>query len=305
MPKPSRKKTACRQNIIGIVYDFDGTLSPNNMQEDTIFRAWGIHKKEFWEKSDLLVRRGYERTLAYLSLLIHDEAFRQKPLTREALNRLARHLEYFPGVKGYFSSIERFLSRLPEAREWNIQIEHYIVSSGMKEILEKSAVAGHFKRMYACEYEYDRKGPVFPKLVINDTNKTQFLFRINKGRLDMNEDINDHMPAADRRIPFENMIYIGDSLTDIPSMTVVNHYGGHAIAVFDPRLSIPEKVKRLVTDGRVSHFAPADYRNSSLLVKIVRRTLCKIVHQIAYGASAAMSREWVEKHGRLRTVRSA
>jgi len=293
MPKPRKQKPSYRHNVIGMVYDFDGTLSPNNMQEDTIFREWGIDKNEFWSKSDTLVKQGYERTLAYLSLLIHDNAFQKKPLTLKTLHRLARHVEYFPGVKTFFASVDRYLKSLPEVREWGIQVEHYIVSSGMKEILEATSIASNFKEMYACEYDYGSKGPLFPKLVINDTNKTQFLFRINKGRLTMREDINDHMPEADRRIPFQNMIYIGDSITDIPSMTVTSRYGGHSIAVFDPKAPVPEKVKRLVTDRRVSHFAPADYRKDSLLMKIVKRTLSKIVHGMAYGASSAMSYEWV------------
>lgn len=295
MTKSHKKKSSYRHNIIGMVYDFDGTLSPNNMQEDTIFREWGVDKKEFWAKSDALVQQGYERTLAYLSLLIHDKAFQKKPLTRKALHRLARHIEYFPGVKTFFAAVDRYLQSLAEVQEWGIQVEHYIISSGMKEILEKSSIAPNFKAIYACEYDYGAKGPVFPKLVINDTNKTQFLFRVNKGWLAIREDINDPMPEAERRIPFQNMIYIGDSITDIPSMTVTSRYGGHAIAVFDPKAPVPEKVKRLVMDRRVSHFAPADFRADSLLMKIVKRTLSKIVHGMAYGASSAMSYQWMTK----------
>jgi len=295
MAKTRKHQTPYRHNIIGMVYDFDGTLSPNNMQEDTIFREWGIDKKEFWDKSDALTRQGYERTLAYLSLLIHDKAFQKKPLTRKVLHRLASQVEYFQGVTTFFAALDRYLKSLPEVREWGIQIEHYIISSGMKEILEACSIAKHFKEIYACEYDYGAKdkGPVFPKLVINDTNKTQFLFRINKGRLAMHEDINDHMPDADRRIPFQHMIYMGDSLTDIPSMTVTSRYGGHSIAVFDPKVPVPEKVKRIVMDRRVSHFAPADFRANSLLMKIVQKTLSKIVHEMAYGASSAMSYAWV------------
>ncbi|MBP9865891.1 MAG: hypothetical protein KBC91_05775, partial [Candidatus Omnitrophica bacterium] len=116
-----------------------------------------------------------------------------------------------------------------------------------------------------------------------------------KGRLAIHEDINDHMPETERRIPFQNMIYLGDSITDIPSMTVTSRYGGHSIAVFDPKLPVPEKVKRLVIDRRVSHFAPADFRADSLLMKIVKRTLSKIVHGMAYGASSAMSYEWMTR----------
>ena len=297
MPKPRKLKKPYRQNIIGIVYDFDGTLSPNNMQEDTIFPEWDVDKNEFWAKSDALVKQGYERTLAYLSLFIHDKAFQKKPLDRRSLQRLSRNIQYFPGVeKTFFPGIQRYLQSMPEVREFKIQVEHYIISSGMKEILEKASIAKHFKAMYACEFAYNSKGPIFPKLVINDTNKTQFLFRINKGRLAMNEDINDHMPEAERRIPFKNMIYLGDSLTDIPSMTVISRYGGNAIAVFDPKAPVPKKVKRLVLDRRVSHFAPADFRADSLLTKIVKRTLSKMVHGIAHEASSTMSYDWVSKH---------
>lgn len=293
--KRHRKKKA-KQNIIGIVYDFDGTLSPNNMQEDTIFRAYGIDKKQLWAKSDRLVARGYERTLAYLKLLIDDEAFRKKPLRRQTLRRLARHIQYFPGVPGYFERINRFVARHPAAREWGIGLEHYVVSSGMKEILEGARIYRFFKKVYACEYDYDEKGPLFPKLVINDTNKTQFLFRINKGKLELHENINTHMPEKDRRIPFRNMVYIGDSFTDIPSMTLVQRSGGHAIAVFNPLREVTEGVKAMVMEGRVDHFAPADFRKDSFLVRIIQRTLEKIIHTIAYVASAEMSFDWVKRH---------
>ncbi len=285
------------QNVIGIVYDFDGTLSPNNMQEDTIFPAYGINKDDIWKKADVLVREhGYERTLAYLKLLIHDPVFKEKPLGREQLKKLARNIQYFAGVKTYFSNLNRFLAKIEEVERWGIKVEHYIISSGMKEILEGSEIYPHFKRVYACEYEYGDNGPIFPKLVINDTNKTQFLFRISKGKLDLTEDINSHMPARDRPIPFRNMIYIGDSMTDIPSMTVMQRSGGHSIAVFNKDKDVPESVKAIVRDGRADHFAPADYSADSLLIKILHTTLKRIIYQMAYDCSAQWSREWVQKN---------
>jgi len=287
-------KDVLKHNVIGIVFDFDGTLSPNNMQEDTIFRSYGIDKDALWAKADRLVKeKGYERTLAYLKLLMHDDCFRSRPLTRESLKQLASQIEYFPGVPGFFDSLSAFLESIPEVAQWGIRIESYIVSSGMKEILEGAEIYHHFKRVYACEYDYDEKGPVFPKLVINDTNKTQFLFRIVKGKLDLNEDVNSHMPEAERMIPFRNLIYIGDSFTDIPSMTVTQRYGGSAIAVFDPVRPVPEKVMGMVTEGRVGHFAPADYREDSLLVKIIRTTVKKIIYHMACDGSSRMSLDWV------------
>lgn len=286
-----------KHSIIGLVYDFDGTLSPNNMQEDTIFPAYGIDKDEMWQKADRLVREdGYERTLAYLKLLIHDEAFVRRPLKREDLKALAPAIKYYAGVPDFFRQLDIFMQGIAEVREWGITLEHYIISSGMKEILEGTEIYPYFKRVYACEYDYDKSGPVFPKLVINDTNKTQFLFRINKGKLDLNEDINTHMPEAQRRIPFRNMIYIGDSSTDIPAMTVTQKLGGQAIAVFDPMKGLNDKIKNLVVTGRVGHFVPADFRPDQLLFKILKTTLKKIIYNISYDGSSKMSRGWIENN---------
>ena len=286
------------QNIIALVYDFDGTLAPGNMQEETIFKAYKINKNKFWAKSSRLVdSRGYESTLAYLKLLISDPIFRRRPLNRQKLKKSAERLVYYPGVdSGYFDLLTRFMSAIPEVREWGIRLEHYIISSGIKEILDGASIRKYFKKIYACEYDYEKGRPVFPKLVINDTNKTQFLFRINKGKLDINESINEHMPEEERRIPFRNIIYVGDGITDVPSMTVVNKAGGHAIAVFDPLRKVPRAVKNMVAERRAEHFAPADFRPNSLLVKILHRTLKQIIYSISFRLSSQRSSEWVRKH---------
>ncbi len=294
-----KPKLSPRQNIIAIVYDFDKTLSPNNMQEDTIFPAYKIDKNIFWGKAVELTRtRGYERTIAYLRLLLQGQEFLQKPLRKADLNALGRKIQYFKGVTSYFQRIDRYVKQVPkEARRWNIQLEHYVISSGMKEILEGTSIARNFKEIYACEFDYEKGKAVFPKLIINDTNKTQFLFRINKGKLKLTEDINSHMPKEERRIPFENMIYIGDSDTDVPSMTVMSRYGGHTIAVFDPSEKKPSKaVLQMVEEKRAGHFAPADYSNGSLLDRILKDTLNKIVHTITYRQSSQMSLDWTQKN---------
>ena len=286
------------QNIIAIVYDFDKTLSPNNMQEDTIFPAYGIDKEKFWAKADELTQaRGYERTIAYLRLLLQGTPFVKKPLQKSDLAALGKDLKYFNGVESFFSRMNQFVGNVPkQVSRWGIKLEHYIVSSGIKEILEGTTIAKNFESIYACEFDYENGIAVFPKLIINDTNKTQFLFRINKGKLSVGEDINSHMPDAERRIPFENMIYIGDSDTDIPSMTVVRKYGGHAIAVFDPSDEVTKTAMKMVEEGRANHFAPADYAKDSLLDKILKDTLNKIMYTIAYKLSARMSLDWVKQN---------
>jgi 3-deoxy-D-manno-octulosonate 8-phosphate phosphatase KdsC-like HAD superfamily phosphatase len=286
------------QNIIAIVYDFDGTLSPGNMQEETIFKAYGIDKKKFWARSQsLVIRRGYEKTLAYLKLLIDDPVFRKCPLSKQKMKDLARDVPYYPGVdEGYFDQLDAFIKSLPEVSEAGITLEHYIISSGLQDILDGVSIRKYFKKIYACEYDFQGGRPVFPKLVINDTNKTQFLFRINKGKLKLIESINEHMPESERRIPFRNMIYVGDGITDVPSMTVVQKAGGNAIAVFDPARRVPRAVKAMVAEHRAEHFAPADFRPQSLFVKILRQTLKKIIASIVYRSSADRSSDWVRRH---------
>ncbi len=286
------------QNIIAIVYDFDGTLSPGNMQEETIFRAYGIDKKKFWAKSQaMVVRRGYEKTLAYLKLLIDDPVFRKRPLTKHKLREFAKRVPYYPGVnEGYFDQLNEFMRSLPEVREGGITLEHYIISSGLQEILESVSIRKYFKKIYACEYDFQGGRPIFPKLVINDTNKTQFLFRINKGKLKLSESINEHMPERERRIPFRNMIYVGDGITDVPSMTVTQKAGGNAIAVYDPARRVPRAVKAMVAEHRAEHFAAADFRPQSLFVKILRQTVKMKNASIVYRSSAERSSDWVRRH---------
>lgn len=293
-----KKSKKAAQNIIAIVYDFDGTLSPGNMQEETIFKAYGIDKKKFWARSQsLVIRRGYEKTLAYLKLLIDDPVFKKRPLTKRKLKEFANRVPYYPGVdEGYFDQLDAFIQSLPEVTETGITLEHYIISSGLQEILDGVSIRKFFKKIYACAYDFQSGRPVFPKLVINDTNKTQFLFRINKGKLKLSESINEHMPETERRIPFRNMIYVGDGITDVPSMTVIQKAGGNAIAVYDPARRVPRAVKAMVAEHRAEHFAPADFRPQSLFVKILRQTLKKIIASIVYRSSAERSSDWVRRH---------
>ncbi len=217
-----------KNNIIAICYDFDGTLSPRNMQEDTIFKEYGINADRFWrEVSRVIKNEGYDRALCYLNKLIFDPKFQKTPLTERRLGQLARKLRYCPGIKSFFPRIDRFVKEKARHAGWAVNLEHYIISSGLKTILEKMSIRKHFKAIYACEYEYGKdKAPKGVKTVVNDAMKTQCLFRISKGRLGLDEDVNERVDKGAFRIPFSHMIYIGDGDTDIPSMTVVRKYGG-------------------------------------------------------------------------------
>ncbi len=170
------------------------------------------------------------------------------------------------------------------AGEAEVNVEHYIISSGLKEMIEGCDIASHFKEVFACEFSYDRYGkPKWPARVISDTSKTQYLFRINKGVLDVNESINSHMPPSDRRIPFNNMIYFGDGDTDVPSMAVMMGNGGHAVAVHKPGED-DSKCRMLRKAKRIDYYCAADFREGSTLDQLVKDTLRVIVSRVALRA---------------------
>ena len=153
-------------------------------------------------------------------------------------------------------------------------VEHYIISSGLKEMIEGTSVAkaGAFEKIYASSFMFDDKDvPVWPAQVINYTNKTQFLFRISKGVLDVNDfGVNEYFAPEDIRVPFRNMVYIGDSDTDIPCMKLVNSYGGHSIGVYNNETQDTSKVCRMFCENRIRYFAPADYTEGSSLDTLIK-----------------------------------
>jgi len=268
------------QNVIAIVYDYDQTLSPNYMQDEVLFPAFGIDAKKFWAKCQALVRDdGYDSELAYMRALL--EYLEIDRPTNARLRELGDKLNFFPGIPDMF---EEFASGLltPQHEAHGIRVEHYIISSGLKVLIEGSRLASFVKAIFGCEFAEDREGRItFPKRVISHTQKTQFLFRINKGLLEMTHDVNDHMPSALRPVPFNHMIYIGDGPTDVPCFTVVRQHGGQAIAVYnpgDPTRSSFKKCYQLSTHAdRVRHIAPADFRGGSHL----RLLLEQMVEEVA------------------------
>lgn len=199
---------------------------------------------------------------------------------------MAEKIQYFPGVESWFPRINAYVKKRSDA---TVNVQHYIISAGQKEILEGVSIRKFFKQIYASEYHFNQYGiATFPKLLITDTSKTQFLFRINKGKESLAESINEHMPESARPIPFQNIIYIGDGMTDVPSMALTKKSGGHAIAVFNPKMAkTKETCVRLLDAGRVDFIAPADYREASKLAGRVELLLDSVIAGIAYAAEVA------------------
>ena len=274
------------QTTIAIIYDYDHTLSPNAMQEEVIFPAFGINAQAFWRKCDELVSaEGFENELAYMKVLL-DSIQMDRPSNSD-LRALGKNLTFFPGLPEMFEEFRESLLP-PELVAAGVRVEHYVVSSGLLEVLAGSCLAQHMKAIFGCEFSEDSAGRIsFPKRVISHTLKTQFLFRINKGMLDLSMDVNDHVPADMRPIPFEHMIYVGDGPTDVPCFTVMKHYGGQAIAVYNPQDSSRGSFRqcyRLNTHAeRVRHIAPADYHTGShlrlLIEEMVRDVALRIVRR--------------------------
>jgi len=270
------------QNTIAIVYDFDGTLSPQPMQEYTVLPTIGVKPKEFWaEVSEESKDTVSESMLVYMRLLLQKAKEAKIHIGRKDLIGMGKAIKYFPGVERWFSRINRFVHKEGKGR---VKIKHYIVSAGLREILEGTSIRNQFARIYASEYHFDHDDrAVFPKLLITDTAKTQYLFRINKGKESLGENINDHMPESLRPIPFSNIIYIGDGITDVPSMAVTKSNGGNTIAVYKKNSRMGKSVcESLLKVGRAHFIARADYSQGGQLDKRVKILLRSVIANIEY-----------------------
>ncbi len=271
------------QNTVAIVYDYDQTLSPNYMQDEVLFPTFGIDAKKFWGRCHELVgQQGFDSELAYMKALL-DYLDIDRP-TNARLKELGAGLQFFAGLPEMFDEFKAgLLSPVHEAH--GIRVEHYIISSGLKALIDGSRIAPYVKAIFGCEFAEDADGRItFPRRVISHTQKTQYLFRINKGLLDHSQDVNDHMPAELRPVPFEHMIYVGDGPTDVPCFTVVRQHGGHAIAVYnpnDPARNSFKKCYQLSTHAdRVRHIAPADYRRGSHLRLLIEEMVSEVANKI-------------------------
>lgn len=269
---------------IAIAYDFDGTLAPGNMQQHSFIPKLGIDSSSFWEEVKAAAKvNDMSEILAYMHHMLKKANEKGIPITKKAFVEHGKGMPLFPGVEEYFKKISDY------ARSKGLIVEHYIISSGLREILKGTSINKEFEMIFASAYMYNANDVAeWPALAIDYTTKTQFLFRINKGIKNAwdNESVNKYMPEAERPMPFNRMIYLGDGETDIPAMKTVSLNGGKAIAVYNPQTNTKagKKAKKitqeLVSQGRANYIAPADYSEGSSLYKIIQLCIDSIAAEI-------------------------
>ena len=264
-----------KKPIVALIYDFDGTLSPGNMQEFGFIQAIEKSPEKFWKMSDeIAIDQDASNILSYMKLMFDEARNKGIRLRKKDFQNFGRKVELFSGVKEWFQLTKRY------GKEHGVTVEHYINSSGLAEIIEGTPIAGEFKRIFACSFLYDENGEaVWPGVAVDYTAKTQFLFKINKGILSIRDNklVNESQSEDKKRIPFPHMVYFGDGQTDVPCMKIVKMFGGHSIAVYNPEIPGKEaSAKKLLKQGRVNFIAPAEYTEDSLNYKIV----CSIIDKI-------------------------
>lgn len=259
--------------VIAICYDFDKTLTPDDMQAQGFIQSVGYDVPEFWKESNGLAENNdMDQNLAYMFKMM-EAAEGQVLFTKDSLKRYGAQVRLFPGAESWFQRIRKY------GEEHGVIVEHYIISSGLKEMIEGTTIANEFEKIYASSFLYNEKGVAkWPTQVVNYTNKTQFLFRIEKGVLDINDlGVNEAFAPENIRVPFRNMVYIGDSDTDIPCMKVVNSNGGYSIGVYNADIQDKAKVYKMMREGRIRYFAPSDYSEGSQLDELVKAIIDRTV----------------------------
>ena len=280
--------------VLAICYDFDKTLSPDDMQAQGFIQSLNVDVNEFWQESNSLAKEhDMDNNLAYMYMMA-TKSYGKQFLTKEVLADYGSKVALYNGVSTWFERIRQY------GLKQGVQIEHYIISSGLKEMIEGTEMAknGAFKKIYASAFMFDDKGvAVWPAQAINYTNKTQFLFRIQKGVLDINDPgVNDYIRPEEQRVPFRNMIYIGDSDTDIPCMSLVNVNGGHSIGVYDPDSKNKDKVYKMMQHHRIRYYAPADYTDGSDLDTVVKQIIQKTAAYEALEQQYVRNKHEAESH---------
>jgi len=264
-----------KKNTVAFMYDFDETLSYGYMQDHALIPLLGYNVSEFWAEVNQYGRdNNMDNVLAYMHKIVQVANEKKIKIDKKVMFNLAKGIHYFDGVLEWFDRINEF------GKQLNLNIEHYIISSGMKEIIEGTEIYSKFKNIFACSYVYDKEGnPIWPCQAVNYTNKTQYLFRIRKNQMDdLNNTVGvNELIEEEEKLPYKNMFYFGDGMTDIPCMKLLKQKGGNSFAVYSP---ISQKAKntaiKLYKDKRVNYFAPADYTENSKLDKIVKSLLIKL-----------------------------
>ena len=267
--------TSRKTPIVALVYDFDGTLSPGNMQEFGFIQAIGKKPQEFWQESDdIAIGQDASNILSYMKLMFDEARKAGIKLRREDFRRFGASVELYDGVLDWFKNVNAY------GKSQGVKVEHYINSSGLASMIEGTPIGKEFKRIFACSFIYNEEGDAeWPGVAVDYTAKTQFLFKINKGILSVrdNKKVNESQAEDNKRIPFPHMIYMGDGETDVPCMKIVKMFGGHSIAVYDPANKKKTNVaKKLLRQQRVNFITPTNYTKESRTFKIV----CSIIDKI-------------------------
>lgn len=269
--------------IVALIYDFDGTLSPGNMQEFGFIQAIGKKPGEFWQESDeIAIGQDASNILSYMKLMFDEAREAGIKLRRSDFKKFGKSIELFDGVQDWFRLVNAY------GRSKGVKVEHYINSSGLAEMIEGTPIAKEFKRIFACSFLYNKAGEAeWPGVAVDYTAKTQFLFKINKGILSIRDNklVNESQAEENKRIPFPHMIYFGDGETDVPCMKIVKMFGGHSIAVYNQKnIHKKDVAKTLFKQGRVNFITPAVYTKDSRTYRIV----CAIIDKIKADYSLAL-----------------
>jgi 2-hydroxy-3-keto-5-methylthiopentenyl-1-phosphate phosphatase len=302
MKKETTQATVAQKPRMAICYDFDRTLSPDDMQSFTLIPSFGIDKGDFWHGSDHLAEEHLmDKNLAWMFELIKYSRFKGKSLSRDYFRSVGKDVPLYKGVEEWFTFVNEY------AESKGIEVEHYIISSGLKEIIEGNPIAKYIKRIYASSFLYSADGIAeWPAQSVNYTNKTQFIFRIAKGILEeYDERVNDNMPHSKYAIPYENFVYIGDSSTDIPCMTLIRSKGGYSIGVFDPVSKNKKKVYQLFNDDRINFYAPARYSKDSPIADYIRQIIDEVALREAHRATEQQLKAPAEAYRRRMMISRA
>ena len=279
--------------IVAICYDFDKTLSPEDMQDFGLIPKLKCSVTEFWNESNEMAEKyGMDRILAYMKLIVEKAAQQKVTVSKRDFKNLGKTIQLFPGVEDWFNRINDFANSI------QINLEHYIISAGLKEIIQGTSIAKYFTEIYASSFIYSEYGaPIWPCQVVNYTTKTQHLFRISKDCLDLSDEnsINEYIENEDRRIPFRNFIYIGDSETDIPAMKIIKNGGGTSIGVYNAEKVNIGRVSKLLKQDRIDFLVPSIYEENSRLDILVKDTLKKIKSQESLNALNKQQNDYVDR----------